>query len=227
MTDSRQQSAPVEAISSDSDEGGARDGGSSIDSAKARQIMGGARKVFLADGFDGASMSDIARVAGVSKGTIYSYFSSKEVLFAALVREDKRLQAEQLGAYDDHEGPVEQVLRRMGVSLMEMMLEPAHIAQVRTVTAAASKFPQIGRAFYAAGPQFGQDRLAAWLRRKADEGHLAIDDYDAAATQFFNLAQGALFRKMLFGAEPMPPRAEIERTVDGAVRVFLAAYQPG
>ena len=39
---------------------------------------GGRRKVFLAQGFDGASMGEIAKVAGVSKGTLYVYFDSKE-----------------------------------------------------------------------------------------------------------------------------------------------------
>ena len=43
-------------------------------SAKRRQIMEGARTVFLASGFDGASMNDVARAAGVSKGTLYVYF---------------------------------------------------------------------------------------------------------------------------------------------------------
>ena len=199
---------------------------SQIDSAKARQIIDGARKVFLADGFDGASMNDIARVAGVSKGTIYAHFASKDALFAALVREDRRAQAEQLGAYDDHDGPVPQVLRRMGVSLMQVMLDPAHIAQVRTVTAVAAKFPEIGRAFYDAGPQFGQDRMSAWLRRKAETGELAVADADSAAVHYINLVQGVLFRKMLFANAAAPGLAEIEATVESAVRVFLAAYGP-
>src|SRR5260370_7219755 len=65
-------------------------------SAKRRQIMEGARTVFLADGFDGASMNDIARVAGVSKGTLYVYFESKEQLFKALIPEELRKHAERL-----------------------------------------------------------------------------------------------------------------------------------
>lgn len=198
-----------------------------VDSAKARQIIDGARKAFLADGFDGASMSDIARVAGVSKGTLYVYFPSKAALFAALVREDKRQQAEQLGAYDDHDGPVEDVLQRIGLQLMRLMLDPAHVAQVRTVTAAAAKFPEIGRAFYEAGPQFGQDRMAAWLARKAETGELSIAaDVSVAAVHFFNLLQGALFRRMLFACAPPPPPAEIEATVEAGVRAFLAIYRP-
>jgi AcrR family transcriptional regulator len=46
------------------------------DGTKRRQIMDGAREVFLAQGFDGASMGEIARQAGVSKGTLYVYFDS-------------------------------------------------------------------------------------------------------------------------------------------------------
>ena len=67
---------------------------SADDSAKRRQIIEGARAVFLAQGFDAASMSDIARKAGVSKGTLYVYFKSKEELFEAIAEEQCRMQAE-------------------------------------------------------------------------------------------------------------------------------------
>jgi AcrR family transcriptional regulator len=58
------------------------------DSAKHRQIIDGARKVFLDLGFDGASMGEIARAAGVSKGTLYVYFADKNRLFEAIVEEE-------------------------------------------------------------------------------------------------------------------------------------------
>ncbi|MFO1168990.1 MAG: TetR/AcrR family transcriptional regulator [Rhodoblastus sp.] len=195
------------------------------DSAKARQILDGARRVFLAEGFDAASMNDIARVAGVSKGTIYSYFASKDALFAALVREDKRQQAEQLSIYDDLNGPIEEVLPRVAFALMDLILEPAHIAQTRTVTAVAARFPEIGRAFYEAGPEYGHRRIAAWLERRAAKGELAIENFELAAEQFFNLAQGVLFKKMLFAGQPKPPAEEIRATVEAASQVFLKAYR--
>src|SRR4030081_694669 len=58
------------------------------DSAKRRQIIEGARRVFLAQGFDAASMGEIARAAGVSKGTLYVYFENKERLFDAIVGQE-------------------------------------------------------------------------------------------------------------------------------------------
>jgi AcrR family transcriptional regulator len=63
-------------------------------SAKRRQIMDGAREVFLAQGFDAASMGEIARKARVSKGTLYVYFDSKEQLFEAIAHEACAAQAE-------------------------------------------------------------------------------------------------------------------------------------
>ena len=73
--------------------------------AKRRQIIEGARAVFLASGFDAASMGEIARQAGVSKGTLYVYFDSKERLFEAIVEDERRGQAEQVFSLDsaDHD----------------------------------------------------------------------------------------------------------------------------
>src|ERR1700759_4653250 len=58
------------------------------DSAKRRQILDGASKVFMDLGFDGASMGEIARAAGVSKGTLYVYFADKSRLFEAIVERE-------------------------------------------------------------------------------------------------------------------------------------------
>src|SRR5271154_5278066 len=116
------------------------------ESAKRRQILDGARRVFLADGFDGASMNDIARVAGVSKGTLYVYFDSKERLFEALIREDRKQQAERL-VFPGEPGDPRELLREFGRRLVEIMTRPESIAHLRVVIAATGKFPRLGQAF--------------------------------------------------------------------------------
>ncbi|HMJ97699.1 MAG TPA: helix-turn-helix domain-containing protein, partial [Reyranella sp.] len=63
------------------------------DGQKRLQIIDGARAMFLAQGFDGASMGEIARKAGVSKGTLYVYFDSKEDLFQVVAHEECLAQA--------------------------------------------------------------------------------------------------------------------------------------
>ena len=85
--------------------------------AKRRQIMEGARTVFLSAGFDGASMNDIARAAGVSKGTLYAYFTSKDQLFEAIIRAEYAQSAERLCTFR-REGDPRSMLTDFGVRLM-------------------------------------------------------------------------------------------------------------
>ena len=53
---------------------------------KVSQVLDGARTVFLRDGFEGASVDDIARQAGVSKATLYNYFPDKRILFMEVAK---------------------------------------------------------------------------------------------------------------------------------------------
>ena len=197
-----------------------------LNDEKMRQILDGARRVFLADGFDGASMNDIARVAGVSKGTLYVYFQSKQALFEALIREEHRRTAERLSMFDDNEPDVTLVLKRFGNALMNLMLLPEHIALVRTVSAAAAKFPAIGRAFFEAGPQYGADRLAVYFAQQVQAGALVIDDVNLAAWQFLESLQGGHLKRMLFCVCDPPPQEAVEKSVARAVEMFMGVYQP-
>lgn len=194
------------------------------ESAKRRQIMDGARAVFMADGFDAASMNEIARAAGVSKGTLYVYFASKEDLFAALIREEKREQAEQTCQIDDDNGDVEAVLRGFGERLLDRMFRPTSIAHLRTVAAVAQKFPSIGQAFYEAGPQYGQRRLAAYLVRQAAAGSIAVDDPLLAASLFIDMCKSVHLLPVLMCVEEPPSAAAILRHVAAVTAVFLRAY---
>ena len=195
-----------------------------IESRKRRDVLDGARRVFFDKGFDGASMDEIARAGGVSKATIYVYFDSKEDLFDALVQVDRRTSAEMMFEFEGDDPDVARQLRRIGVSFMTMMVRPDHIRMVRMVIGVAEKFPRIGQTFFETGPCLGGRRIAELLVRHAEQGRLKIDDYEAAAFQFLNLCQGNITKGLLFGSEDKPTTAQIEKTVDGAVKVFMAAY---
>ena len=58
------------------------------------QVIDGARKVFLKDGFEGASVDDIAKEAGVSKATLYSYFPDKRFHFMEVASSQCEVQAD-------------------------------------------------------------------------------------------------------------------------------------
>jgi AcrR family transcriptional regulator len=202
----------------DQEVGGRGDGG-----AKRRQIVDGARQVFLSAGFDGASMNDVARAAGVSKGTLYAYFDSKDDLFEAIIRGEFAQSAERLCTFR-REGDAREMLRDFGVRLISRMSEPGTRALARVVIAAAEKFPNIGRAFYEAGPLYGATRLAAELENLEKSGALKVPDPERAAWQFVDLCQSYVYKRLLFGVVPSISREDIEASVEAGVDVFMKAY---
>src|SRR6185437_10168043 len=90
------------------------------DSSKRRQVLDGARKVFMDLGFDGASMGEIARSAGVSKGTLYVYFADKCALFEAIVEEEFFEQG-QVAFNFDPARDVETTLREFGEAYITLL----------------------------------------------------------------------------------------------------------
>ncbi|WP_020179461.1 TetR/AcrR family transcriptional regulator [Methylopila sp. M107] len=197
-----------------------------LDSAKRRQIIDGARSVFLAQGFDAASMGEIARAAAVSKGTLYVYFENKEELFGALVRQQCALTAERLFELDAENHDVREVLRRLGLSFIEAMTEASHISTVRMVIGSAERRPEIGQLFLDAGPRSGIRRLSVWLEAKVAQGELAIEDVEVAAAQFLSMCHALVMMPVLIGGERPPGAERIAYLVGRTVDLFLAGYGP-
>ncbi len=198
--------------------------GAPDDSVKRRQIIEGARAIFLARGFDAASMSDIARSAGVSKGTLYVYFANKEQLFEAIVEQECLAHAEGVFDLDPNDHDVEGALTRLGTAYVAFLCEPEKASALRTVIAIADRMPEIGKVFYETGPAFGIARVAAYLRAQTDAGVLAVEDCEIAAAQFMDACQSTLFKPVLFNFSAAPRAEQIDHVVRIAVRAFLAAY---
>jgi len=194
------------------------------DSSKRRQILDGASKVFMDLGFDGASMGEIARAAGVSKGTLYVYFADKSRLFEAIV-EEKAIEQGKVAFNFDLDRDVATTLRDFGQAYILLLCRPGGGSAIRTVMAIAERMPDVGRRFYQRVLEHTINRLAEYLEAQVKAGDLAIDDSTLAATQFMQLCQASLFQPFIFQAKPAPSREQIAKVVDSAVRMFMATYQ--
>ena len=193
------------------------------DSAKRRQILDGARKVFLDLGFDGASMGVIARAAGVSKGTLYVYFADKNRLFEAIVEQESLEQGRSAFNFDP-ERDVTTTLREFGQAYITLLCRPGGGSAIRTVMAIAERMPDVGRRFYDRVLAYTINRLAEFLDAKVRAKDLVIDDSQLAAAQFMQMCQATMFQPFIFQAAPAPSPEQITRVVDSALRMFLAAY---
>jgi AcrR family transcriptional regulator len=194
------------------------------DSSKRRQIIDGARKVFMDLGFDGASMGEIARSAGVSKGTLYVYFADKNRLFEAIVEEESLEQAKVAFNFDP-ERDITTTLMEFGQAYIQVLCRPGGGSAIRTVMAIAERMPEVGRRFYTNVVAETVARLAAYLEARAKLDHLAIDDFELASTQFTQMCQASLFMPFIFQVAPAPSAERIEEVIASATRMFLAAYR--
>lgn len=199
--------------------------GADDDSAKRKQIIEGAREVFMARGFDAASMADIAKAAGVSKGTLYVYFKDKDELFTAIVKGVCSMQAEGVFDFDPSDHDVETVLLHHGKAFANKICDPARLSPLRAVIAIADRMPDLGKKLYETGPAVGIARLTAYLRAQVDAGVLAIDDCEVAASQFIEMCHATMFKPVLFNFGPPPTEDRVDHVVGSAVRTFLAAYR--
>ena len=194
------------------------------DSSKRRQILDGARKVFMDLGFDGASMGEIARAAGVSKGTLYVYFADKNRLFEAIV-EEEALEKGEVAFNLSPERDAATTLLEFGEAYIAMLCRPGGGSAIRTVMAIAERMPEVGRRYYERVLEKSIDQLAAYLEARVRARELAIEDCQLAASQFMLLCQASLFLPFIFQAAPPPSAEHITEVIESATRMFLAGYQ--
>lgn len=189
------------------------------------QVLEGARRIFMRDGFEGASVDDIAREAQVSKATLYSYFPDKRLLFSEVARVECNRQAEEAIEVIGKGAPIEQVLHEAATRIVRFFLSDFGQQVFRICVSESHRFPELGRRFYASGPALVRERMSKVLAPYVEAGILKIDDMDLAANQFSELCKGDLFIRSLCGMCDAPSEADIGRVVRGAVEMFLARYR--
>lgn len=197
------------------------------DPLKRSQILAGAKRIFLDEGYEGASMSSIARAAGVSKGTLYVYFTNKEALFSEFIEAQCRSQTDTIYESLFAPGPADLHARlsAFGRDFVRFKIgSDAHSIE-RLVIGEAAKFPELGRAFYEAGPRRSLNRLAEFLNQRVEAGELELDDPLLAADQFLGLCFAELILKRRMSVIETATPQRIGYIVDHAVHVFLKAFQ--
>jgi TetR/AcrR family transcriptional regulator, mexJK operon transcriptional repressor len=198
-------------------------------SARKRQaIMDAATRLFLASGYQGTSMDDIAALAQVSKQTVYKNFADKQRLFSDIVlgaatRADDFVQL--LPGVLAEASDLEAGLRTLARRYLATVMQPQLVQLRRLVVSEADRFPDLAREYYRLVPEHVMAALAAQLAMLADAGQLRIGDPLSAAGHFAFLVLGLpLDRAMFLGADHGLTAPDLDRLADAAVGIFLAAY---
>jgi TetR/AcrR family transcriptional repressor of mexJK operon len=191
--------------------------------AKREQILAGAQRVFLRDGFAATSTDAIAAEARVSKRTLYSYYPGKKELFADVMRELtlENPQIRALESIEEMSPGGEEELRRdlleLAQKIVATMMQPDYLALLRTTIADTHRFPQLGGIFRATVPERAMRSFAVFIEKSRERGVVGPDvDGDTAARMFVGpLLTYAVLDGLLTEGPPRPPaREKIEEIVD-------------
>ncbi len=183
---------------------------------KIGQIVEAAREVFLQEGLSGASMDLIVQKAGVSKRTLYSYYSGKEQIFIDVMQMQLGVLYQQFEADPKNPEPLADRLQRIGVELLRIANSPQTLSLFRITAAEANRFPALARLFFEERFAKVIDGIAAMLEREGASSGARIGDARQAGEHFLDLVFGTI--------PPMNARA-IEARVKRALEYFLETYR--
>ncbi|MFF2371741.1 TetR/AcrR family transcriptional regulator [Agromyces sp. NPDC058110] len=197
-------------------------------------IMAAAERVFLARGFAGTSVDDIAVEAGVSKRTVYNVFDDKEQLFRAILGDaiaTAERYAGEVATTTASAVDLDEALRDLARELAASVLGGRVVPLRRLLIGEASRFPEFALEYYGRAPGRVMTAVASALGSLADRGLLSVDDAELAAEHFAFLSIGSSLDRALFepaaDGDPAGVEAAVARAERGAA-AFLRAYRaPG
>jgi AcrR family transcriptional regulator len=193
-------------------------------SQKNAQILTAAARLFREHGYGATSMDAVALTAGVSKATVYAHFADKQELFEAIVSsEDAERSSGWLEKFGTA-GNLRARLSRLARAVLDLLLAPDTIATHRMVAAEATRFPEIGHAYYENGAVRLLQRLEEIFTLAMEAGELRRAHPRRAAEQFVGLVRGDLQLRSMLGVESGSAESTIETVLRSGVDTFYRAY---
>ncbi|KXV63219.1 TetR/AcrR family transcriptional regulator [Gluconobacter oxydans] len=195
--------------------------------AKREQILKGAGTVFLANGYEGASMSRIAQMAGVSKGTLYNHFEGKASLFSAFFEEQARCRLAPIVALSRSDGQsVRLTLVRFADMTIHLLISPMALGLYRIIIGEVEKFPNLADTFWRYGFDRTLGNLTEFLTRSVARGELDIADPALSAEQFLLMCQTRIVQRRRFRLPVDDSDAAIAELAGFIADSFLKIYEP-
>ena len=194
------------------------------DLEKRAAILAAAKQLFAAQGFEGTSMDAVAKVASVSKLTVYSHFGDKDALFKAAVE-----------AKCEEQMPAAMFRVPKGTPIRDALLVIAHgfhglihsaesLSLHRMMIANAGQDAHLTDLFFDAGPRKTLSGFEQFLHQAIALKQLDIPEPARAAQHFFCLLKGIGHLRQLCGCARPVPRKEVNAHIDSVVDLFLRAY---
>ncbi len=194
------------------------------------EILSAALDEFVEHGYAATKLEDVAKRAGITKGTLYLYFESKDALFKAVVRETVvPILASAEALLDDRAAGADALLRRLVLEWWRALSASNLAGLPKLVMSEASNFPELAQFWFDEVVQRGREVFAEVLRRGVDEGAFRAVEVDHAVRMILAPVLMAAIWKHSFLAcerEGFPVEQYLATSIDIYLRGIAALPQP-
>jgi AcrR family transcriptional regulator len=164
--------------------------------ARPAEILDAALTVFSARGFAAAKLDDVAKEAGVSKGTLYLYFESKEALFEAMALELMRgpvlAQLETIAKAET----AGEALRQLIQFMTRLLDDPRRSALPKLIIAESAGFPELAKIWLKTVIQPVRKRVEALIEAGIANGEFrAVDPWETTKLVIAPFLLTAIWRR--------------------------------
>lgn len=186
--------------------------------ARPQELLAAALDLFVERGFAATRLDDVAARAGVSKGTLYLYFTNKEELFKAVVRENVvPVLGEAEGIIEAYEGSSADLFREIALGWWERIGATKLSGIAKLMVAESSNFPEVAQFYHDEVIIRGNAMIARMLERGVKRGEFRQVDVEQATRVICAPMIMLMLWKHSFSTcspEPMSPDAYLNSFID-------------
>jgi TetR/AcrR family transcriptional regulator, mexJK operon transcriptional repressor len=191
--------------------------------AKEQEVLDVATEYFLQHGYRGASINAMARSSGISKESIYRYFSSKQQLFEAVIGRELIEYRRRLRGLDVtlRSTDLRAALIRVAETILGIITADRTMALRRLIFDEATRSPEVGQHYYQIGPEQAYSVLERVLETHA---HASDFDVPALAKHFTGMLTWRVTLERQCAVRGQPSQDEIEELSVSLVDDFIKAF---
>ncbi|MCW9014578.1 MAG: TetR/AcrR family transcriptional regulator [Gammaproteobacteria bacterium] len=201
--------------------------GRPLDHNKDKDIFAAAHELLFSKGPAGFSVEAVARLAKVSKVTIYSRYANREALIDAVIRQQANRMVESLSIEPANCVSIHGALTDFGVSLLTFLLSQEYQNFMRALSSNPDLSGDVMKNIYRSGPQCTLNKLASWMDNAQQRGLLKLTEPERSAELLLGMLMGLNIVRLMYGEPCQRAMQSIEHHVNWVVNAFLTMYEVG
>ncbi len=199
--------------------------GRPLDRSKDKAIFSAAHDLLFSQGPAGFSIEAVARLAKVSKVTIYSRYANREVLVDAVIRSQADRMAESLSIVPSSRKNVRSALIDFGINLLTFLLSEEHQRFMQALGSTHELSDNVLKNIYRNGPQTTINQLANWMSNAHKTEWANFNEPQRNAELLLGMLMGVNLVRSLYGEPCQYHSQNIEQHVSWVIDTFLRLYE--